>query len=206
MRWRGPGLEGEAEPAAEEPSVCEYDSQGLGIALSSPQRSGELRVLDLGPASGASLASLAQVARVVRFADVGRELSVVPPGGATLGASALDRLVPPGSEPFDVVLAWDLIGRLSREGCVGLTGRLVTAGKPGMRVLAVEVTAPELAGRPLRFVVLGGGRVRCEPLPTGVRGGPDLAPAEMARRLTPFVVEHSFLLASGVREYLGILR
>ncbi len=188
-----------------EPVGHEYESRGLATVLAASGGAQGMRVLDLGPAAGTSLEVYSGVARSVRFADLARELVVVPAGGATLSAGMLSRLIPESEDAFDVVLGWDLFGRLSREGCAALTRRLVARGRPGMQLLAVEVTSPELAGMPLRFVLMGGTRVRCTPLASGARGGPDLAPAEVARRLEPFAVEHSFLLQSGIREYVAVL-
>ncbi len=186
-------------------AACEYESQGLAAVLAAPGEGRDLRVLDLGAAAGSSLRVYARVARVVRFADLARELAVVPPGGAALSQGTLARLLPEGDHPWDVGLTWDLLGRLSRDGCAALMAHLAARGASGMKLLVVEVTSPELAGIPLRFVLGGGATVRCLPLASGARGGPDLAPAEVARRLAPFTVEHSFLLRSGIREYVAVL-
>jgi hypothetical protein len=86
-------------------------------------------VLDLGSASEASLAAYSRIARRVRFADLSSR-----PVSELDWSATLDEAGSAAVEPFDVILLWDTLGRLSAEERPRLIARLAQLAAPDARL------------------------------------------------------------------------
>ncbi len=113
--------------------------------------------------------------------------------------------IPPNPhQPYDLVLAWNLLDRLSPEGKRLLIERLDTLTADGARLYVAVDASGSTETRPLRFKLLGVDRVRQE-----VAGPPEAAqaqllPAQVERLLAPFEVVRAFTLRVGLREYVAV--
>jgi hypothetical protein len=113
-------------------------------------------------------------------------------------------LPPPSGGLYDLVLAWNLLDRLTPEEHGTLMDRLTELTSPQGRLYVLVDTSEESLAPPLRFELLDRSRVAHYPAgpPTGTR--PPLLPAEVERILSPFRVEHAFTLRKGLREYVAV--
>lgn len=160
------------------------------------------RVLDLGAASPAKLAVYEACARGVRFVDLLREIGE---GQAEPTGEALTAMLSDPVGPTDAVLMWDALDYLSPSAASTLVERLARSARPGARLFAVVSSSRTLPATPARYEILDGERLVARPSSAATRPGPQLAPAEVERRLSPFRVERSFVLRHGARELLGVL-
>ncbi len=158
-------------------------------------------VLDLGPASDASLRVYSRFARWVRFAD----LSDAEISGGNWKA-ALKTLPPRPERPFDLVFAWDLLDRLEPDARPALIARLAEITSDDARLYVVVDSSGKAETSPLRFSLLDTDRMRYEP--TGRPRPPHqrLLPAEVERLLEPFHVVRAITSQIGLREYVAIRR
>jgi hypothetical protein len=156
-------------------------------------------VLDLGPASEASLGVYSRFARRVRFADVVAAAS--SPQGWAGAVSALPLQL---ERPYDLVFAWDIMDRLDAEGRKRLVERLTEISAPDARLHLIVEASERTVTTPLRFALLDVDRIRCE------RTGPDrsspsrMLPAQVEKTLSPFRVVRAFTLKGGMREYVAV--
>ncbi|MHB8764125.1 MAG: hypothetical protein ACYDA8_07305 [Deferrisomatales bacterium] len=189
-----------------------HHSPALGCLAAELPPGGGLRVLDLGPTVGANVAFLSRCAGRLQIADLVDSLAADPDlavraerePGAVFG-----RLLPPGGDPYDLVLAWDALDSLGRGALASLAAHLARLCRAEARLLAFFWTGPERPDHPLRYRIEGPDTLAYEP--AGSRdagGGPGqgYAPAEVERLLRPWASERTFLLRHGLREHLMVLR
>lgn len=193
---------GRPEAAAPEPDpgVSESAAPGIAELLEGLGGAGELAVLDLGPARSSNLEWYSGFARYVRFADLLGDGRPAHRYDSLTGRLA-DLPTLPG-RPFDVILIWDTLDRLGGEDRARLVARLAELSGPGTRVHAI-VRAPEFGSAlPLRFSIVGSGRIRYEPVGGVPIPRPPIRPAELAPLVAPFRVVRGFTLRGGLREYV----
>jgi hypothetical protein len=156
-------------------------------------------VLDLGPASEASLSVYSRFARRVRFADV-LAAATSPQGWA----AAIGALRPQPERPYDLVFAWDLMDRLDTEGRKRLIDRLTEISATDARLHLMVEAAEKAVTVPLRYTLLDVDRMRCEATGPARSTPPRLLPAQVERVLAPFKVVRAFTLKGGLREYVAV--
>jgi hypothetical protein len=181
------------------PEVLERATPGVAAFLEGLDEDRSHAVLDLGPASEASLRVYGRFARRVRFADV-MAAATTPQGWA----GAVSALPPQPVRPYDLVFAWDIMDRLDAEGRRRLIERLAEISAPDARMHLMVEASEKAATAPLRFTLLDVDRIRCVatgPLrPTPAR----MLPAQVERTLEPFKVVRAFTLKGGMREYVAV--
>lgn len=158
-------------------------------------------MLDFGTATEAHLRLYSGYARQIRFAG----LVPTPPHGEGF-SRALDRMPPNRAEPYDMVLAWDILDRLIPEERPILIERLAQLTAPGARLYTVVRASGEATLRPTRFMLVDLDRVAQEVVGPPEAAGHELLPAEVERALAPFRVSHAFTLRAGWREYVAMKR
>lgn len=199
-------LTGRSPPARPGPDrtageAIESTAPGVAALLDGVSEDGSHSVLDLGPASSASLAVYARFARRVRFADLtGLALS-------RSGHEPIQRLleaVPPQPErPYDLIFAWDVFDRLLPEDHQPLVRRLVEVSAPDAR-LHVVVSGTDQGNAPhIRCTLLDTDRVLYEPISAARPALARLLPAQVAHLLVPFRVLHGFNIKGNLREYVA---
>jgi len=187
---------GSAVPEA----VEERHSPGLAAAISALPRDRPARVLDLGAVNGANVQFFAERGARLWIADLVRVV-----GAEEDQEDALRAALPPLAEddPFDLILAWDVLNYLERDRVERLSSRLATLCRPGAALLAIMVNASEMSGSPLRYTIRSADSVRFGTTEASRRPAPQWPPAVVERCLQGFEVKHSFVLRSGVQEYLA---
>jgi uncharacterized Zn-binding protein involved in type VI secretion len=114
-----------------------------------------------------------------------------------------ERLVD-GEEPFDLVLVWDYLSRLDREQTDQLVGRLRRATRPGSALYLLVHEGSEMPAEPQVFEIREQDRIAYRPAGPESTPAPKIPPAEVARRLSGFRIDASFVLRHGVREYVAV--
>lgn len=156
-------------------------------------------VLDLGPAAGSSLRVYGRFARWIRFADV-LSAAVAPAGWPEVL-----RALPPNPErPYDLVIAWDVLDRLSPGDRPRLVERLAELSAPAARLLVVSASPDLFPVALLRFTLAEVDRMGYEAAGEPRPVHPPVSPAEMKRLLAPFEVHRAFSAQVGLREYVAV--
>ncbi|MCK5651330.1 MAG: hypothetical protein KAJ42_08135 [Gemmatimonadetes bacterium] len=188
-------------PAPEETPQAPTERAAPGIAALFAELSedGSHAVLDFGAAAETSLRLYSRFARRIRFAD----LLTDPPHGEAW-AAALRALPPHPDQPYDLVLAWNLLDRLAPEERPPLVERLTQLTTPGARLYVVVDASGEPNTQPVRFTLLDVDRVCQQAVGPPHPPQPQLLPAEVERLLAPFRVMHGFTLKLGLREYVAV--
>lgn len=189
----------EAEETA--PARVERGAPGVSALLSGLGKDRSHAVLDLGPAAEGNLRVYSGYARRIRFAG----LLTSPPAGESW-AEALREIPRYPEQPYDIVLAWNLLDRMAPEHRPLVVERLVDLTAPGARLYAVVDTSGKRTTRALRFNLLDEERVSQEPVGPEHPAWPQILPAEVERVLAPFQVSQAFVLRLGMREYVAARR
>jgi hypothetical protein len=209
MGWRAthalerpvPAAEGRARPARE---GAVHAAPALGALLGRLDGERGLRVLDLGASVAANLERYSRFAVSVRFADLPR-LLVAGEHPSSFSRGALARALPKERLAYDLLLCWDLLDHLSADDSRSLIARLLECSRPGTLVYAVTASSHTMSAHPVRFEIVGDEHLAYRTATDGTRSSPELPPAEVGRRLAPYVIERSVLLRHGVREHVAVL-
>ena len=177
----------------------ERAAPGVAALFAGLSEDGSHAVLDFGAAAETSLRLYSGFARQIRFAD----LLPDPPHGEAW-AAALRALPPNPDQPYDVVLAWNILDRLAPEERPPLVERLTQLTASGARIYVLVDASDEPSTQPVRFTLLDVDRVRQEAVGPPHPPQPQLLPADVERLLEPFRVVHGFTLRHGLREYVAI--
>lgn len=192
------------EPEPEEdpgPTAVERAAPGIAAFFEGVPADRSHAVLDFGPAAEGNLRVYSRYARQIRFAD----LLGTPPAGESW-TEALAAVPREADQPYDLILAWNLLDRMAPEQRPHVVKRLVELTAPGARLYLVMDTSGEPRTQPLRFTLLGEDRVRQEPVGRPHPAWPRPLPAEVERLLDPFRVGQAFVLRLGMREYVAVRR
>lgn len=210
-----------AEGAASD-GVEEHRSPGLQAALAVHAARAGCRVLDLGPAVPANVSFVSAFASHLRIADLmsdvpGSADTEDPVESAESDASpddtVADELDPKlswdewlaGMEgPFDLVLVWDFLSRLDRPQTDHLVSRIRRATRPGSALFLLIHEGSEMPAEPQVFEIREHDLIAYRSVGSAASPAPKIPPAEVARRLSGFRVDASFVLRHGVREYVAI--
>ncbi len=162
---------------------------------------GSHAVLDLGPAAEPHFRLYREFARRIRFAGL---LPRLPYGSAL---EVAERALPLGPrQPYDLVLAWNFLDRLTPEERPQVVDRLARITAPRARLYTLVEASGSPSVRPLRFTLLDLEHISQEPAGPSEPAGRELLPAEVDRLLAPFEVDRAFTLRTGMREYVAVKR
>src|SRR5688572_19704482 len=139
-RIRGLGHRGAHPHDALELAPVVRTSPGLAALFESVEPGRKHSVLDLGAASEASLAVYSEIERQVRFADLAST-----PWAVLHWDFPLEEAGRAASEPTDVLLAWDTLGRLPADGRARMVARLAQLAAPSAR-LHMVLEGPDWSG------------------------------------------------------------
>lgn len=167
---------------------------------------GGSRVLDLGPATGRNVQFLSTFISKLFIADLSGTISSQA-GRSGLDRAKLDRILkrdlPTASDsPIDLVFAWDLFNYLDREQVTMLGGHLARVCGRDSLVFMLISNKPEVPELPGRFLMLDPETLRYENQSKRNRPTPGYKEPDLERLLPAFEVETSFLLRSGLQEYV----
>jgi hypothetical protein len=195
-----PASAAHAPQATPPKGVVERASPGIAALLSGVAPDGSHAVLDLGQAAESSLRLYSKYARKVRFADL---LAAATEGG---WPKALSDLPTQDDHPYNLVLAWDVLERISPEERRRLMARLTQVSSSDARMFVGVDASGSPMSQPLRYTLLDVDRLRCEPTGPARPARPPILPAEVEKVLAPFQVMRAFTLKGNLREYVAIRR
>jgi hypothetical protein len=195
---------GSRAPAGAAPPAG-HRSQALKELLGSLRPGSRHTVLDLGPSVSANVKFLSALPCRVRIADLVRALAAEPIESRrpeAMGA-LLERLLPlaPG-ERFDALLAWDVFDYMRPDQVSSLMARLAPACRPEALALVLVSTGRTIPATPLRHRILDRENLAADGPREPVRASPRYGQADLQRMMPGFSVRRSFLLRSGIQEYL----
>ena len=184
----------------------EQQTLALGPVLRELERRRRPRVLDLGPALGASVEFLAGYSVQLFIADLFRSLrsstGQLPPDAARLRRALEEQLPLPAEGPFDLVLAWDLLNYFAADQLEALGQHLGALCRPGGQLFALVATRGNIGDRPMNFEIVARDLLRYRPTGAQQRPGPGYRETALERLLDAFAVQTSFLLRNGMQEYI----
>jgi hypothetical protein len=162
------------------------------------RRDGSHSILDLGEGGNKQMEVLAPYARIIRF------VGLVPGDDPAADQPADPATLPVHPDhPYDVVLAWGILDRLTPPERVALIERLAEITAPGALLYAWVSSASADTMRHVRSTMLSVDRVEEELVGSPRAAGAPLLPAHVERLLTPWVVSQAFSLRVGKREYVA---
>jgi hypothetical protein len=207
VKWL-PGRRRAAPPADRrpEPEPEVHRSLALAALFGSIQPEDRLHVLDLGPAVGSNVESLSQrFVCKLQIGDLYRTLTADQRRFHDPEAdprALIDDALPRHGEPYDLVLAWDLLNYLTRLQIRALATLLGERCRPGARLFAMVATLAEMPAGPLTYLFTGEADLIYRDRPPHNRPGPRYRPAEISALTPGFAVDRSYLLRHGIQEYL----
>ena len=162
-------------------------------------------VLDLGPARNETIALLGQFRCRLEVADLAHDIeAILDPelDPARLG-DRVESLLPPCTEPADLVLCWDLLNYLPKRALGAVLGRVAARAKPGATGHALiaysERTVQPLPGR---YFPVTAEQLANPPKQTATRPAVRHAPTDLAGAVEGLTIERAVLMGNGMQEYL----
>ncbi|MCP4200680.1 MAG: hypothetical protein GY769_01945 [bacterium] len=180
----------------------EHTSLALEHALA-PIGSDHGFVLDLGPASGANVSFFAERSCKLFIADLNSSIfgSANPADRAEALGRALDLDIPT-SDPFDLILLWDLLDYLDDAEIRILGSRLRPVCHATTLLYGMISIRKEIPDRPSRFEIRNVGSILYTAGSQFLRRSALHKEPELAKLLPDFEVESTYLLRHGMQEYL----
>jgi len=163
-------------------------------------------VLDLGPAISSNIAFFQQLHCKLEIADCGAELLRLSRRGEdepTPLDVQLARLVPVDpDDPYDAILAWDLLNYLDKPLFAALAAHLAPAVTGDTQLHAYIGARKTLAAEPAQYRLQDEGKVEVRTRSAVTRACPCYHQMELRNLLPQFGVARSTLLQNGMQEYL----
>ena len=209
LRRRGEVLDPPATAAPQPPARAvaaaaeriERPTRGVATLFDDLREDRRHSILDLGTATNSSLQVYGGLARWIRFGDL---LSIASEAGEV--EAALASIPPHPHQPYDLILAWNLLDRIAPETRPRVVQRLLELCDPAARMHLLAEMPGEGARQPLRFGLEATDRLWYEPAGEPVPAWPPLLPAEVERLVAPFQVARAFTTRVGFREYMLVRR
>lgn len=195
----------ESRPAAGPTLPPVHRSQSLKALVDSLPPESRHAVLDLGPPLAGNIKFLSGLSCRVRVADLNRSLSAESQESRqpeAIGA-LLERLLPfAPDESFDALLAWDVLDYLRPDQVSSLMARLTPVCRTGALALVMLSTRRQIPARPARYRIVDRETLDCDGPRQPLQACPLYTELDLAHMLPAFSVRRSFLLRSGIQEYL----
>jgi len=195
-----------AEPLEPQPPL--YRSPTLRALVSRLTSEDGYHVLDLGGAAGANVEFFSRFSSRLQIADLPDALASGDLRSLLLAdpSAAFRKVLPVTRDPFDVVLAWDVLNYLTREQLGCLAAHLGRVCSQRALMLAFVSTTREMPSVPMVFKIVDEQTLFLQPRLPAIRQSPRFPPAEIERLMAGFAVVQSVLMRHGVQEYLFIRR
>ena len=183
-----------------------HHSLALKHALRRFRALGGSRVLDLGPAIGRNVQFLSGFISKLYIADLYGTIWKQA-GKSGMDGVKLDRILsrdlPPTTQsPIDLIMVWDLLNYLDREQVTTLGRHLAGLCRRDSLVLALLSTQPTIPELPGRYLMLDPETLRYENTSKRERRAPGYKEPDLEKLMPAFEVETSYLLRSGIQEYV----
>lgn len=175
-------------------ALTEHKTLALSRLWSKLSQGASCAVLDLGPASQQNLEFLSGFCSEVYVADLFES--------SRSQSLTVKEALPEIRHSLDAILAWDLLDYLSEEQTEVLVRRIVPHCKSGTLLFAMISFVARIPARPRAFRILDSSTLLYDTSNVTFRRSPRHHEPKLLQRLAGFEVEASFVLRSGVREYL----
>lgn len=167
---------------------------------------GGSRVLDLGPALGRNVQFLSPFISKLFVADLQSTLSRQG-SQSSLDRAKLNKILttdlPAADEgPIDLVLVWDLLNYLDREQVTTLGQHLARLCRRDTLLFVMLSTLPAVPELPGRYLMLDPETLRCQNESKRERRSSGYKEPDLEKLMPAFEVETSYLLRSGIQEYV----
>jgi len=162
-------------------------------------------VLDIGAVRPETVAVLSDFRCRLDIADLGQAIDAL---AASTEDSRLDDFVAAlpvakNPEPIDVVLTWDYLNYLERDGLAALMAAIAQRCRRGALVHALIVYSERLMQQqPGEFVPADAGHILERSTVKADRIAPRYSPDDLTRCMPGYQTERVRLLANGMQEYL----
>jgi hypothetical protein len=195
---------GREDPGGSAPEAG-HRSLALKELLDSLRPGSRHSVLDLGPSVAANVRFVAAFSSRVRIADLVRSMAAEPVESRRPEATPalFERLLPIApEEKFDAVLAWDVFDYMRPDQVSCLAERLGRACRPDAPVLVFVSTRRTIPATPLRYRIVDPENVAHDGPREPTRPCPRYGQHDIRRLMPAFSVRRSFLLRTGIQEFL----
>jgi hypothetical protein len=202
----------ETSPAVSEsltslaPPGTERSTLAFKVLLESMAGIKRPRVLDLGAAVGTNVSFFSTYCCRLHICDLYSSIVEARAAG-TLDLDDFDRhlatqIPDPESEPFDLILAWDLFDYFNSSELALLGSQLAGRCKTGGHIFALVSAKKRIPALPTCYHIVSSEILRYNPTTRAERHCPQYKQPDLARALPNLDVETSFLLRHGVQEYV----
>ncbi len=202
---------GAAKQDAAPVSAARFGSLALPAIMERFGGRDDCRVLDLGPSFGANVEFFSRCASRVFIEDLYRTLAALhqphqqshQDADGPLCCPLFDALLPYRDEkPFDLILLWNLIDYLQRDDIRRLSDHLATISRRGTLLYALVSTRSRIPETPDDYKIADDNSLIALPTAAAQRDGPRHSQVRLLELMRKFRVQRSFLLRSGLQEYL----
>ena len=163
-------------------------------------------ILDLGPAVGDNVRYFTELGCKLIIADLHESLfgsSARQPDNERWFEQMLERDLPSIEGPsVDVILAWDLLNYLTIDQMRPLATALARYCDRRTQLFAMIAIQKEMPARPTQFNIIDPEHIAFQPDVQWQREAPRYTEPDLKRGLPDFEVDVSFLLRSGLQEYM----
>ncbi len=184
----------------------EHQSPCLKLLSERLGEGGRHLIMDLGPAVGPNIQFFAERGCKLYIADLHESLfsaSVRQPENERAFEQMLENDLPStDGQAVDVILTWDLLNYLTVEQMRLLGAALGKYCHRRTQLFAMIATHKEMPARPTLFNVLDHEHMWFEPDGQWRRDAPRYTEPDLRRGMPDFEVDVSFLLRSGLQEYM----
>jgi len=207
MKWRWPSRPTDHRPRETHAPQTETRKSLALHALTSRLRADQkYNILDLGSSVGQNVEFFSGFCGKLYIQDLYDDLisfDYFSPSEDVELAKVYDYLLPfrPGTR-FDIVFAWDLLNYLEEGECRGLMAHLANFCRQDTLVFFMISTRKAIAERPAKYRILDSQTIACESRTGIMKSCPRYREPQLARMMPAFKVLNSFLLRSGVKEYV----
>jgi hypothetical protein len=210
MKWLGrlsSGTnQGDGSVAGKAPET--QPSLALSTLFRQLRKDRKYHILELGPAVGANIDFLSQFSCRVRVEDLHYTLGsfdYLSQAGRVDYEAVFQYLLPyEKSTRFDIVLTWDLFNYLERVELEFLMRHVSKFCHPGTVLFAMISTVKHIPDKPGCYKIIDETNVLYESQSGALRPCPRYHDVDLRQLLPTFRVYNSYILRSGMKEYLFV--
>lgn len=184
----------------------EHSTLALKLLVEKLAGSGRPRILDLGTAVGTNVAFFSKYSCQIHICDL---YSSIRESQMAFVADfeTLDRHLEAhfpdlDQDPFDLILAWDLLNYFKPRELILLGQSIARRCAPGSLIYALISASDRIPDLPTTFQIQSSEILLYQPMTRTERSCPQYKEPDLARALPELEVETSFLLRHGIQEYV----
>jgi SAM-dependent methyltransferase len=189
-----------------QPTETTQNSLAMDVLSKHIGRRRDCCVLDLGRGFGANIEYLSRFATKICVEDLYHTLSSLGhpfTGEERVYCPVFETLLPYRDQVrFDVIFLWNLLDYLDRDDIRRLMAHLATLCNRGALVYAMISIRPKIPELPTNFKIVDDRNLVCQQTTALQRDCPRYTQVKLREWMPALRVKRSFLLQSGIQEYL----